>query len=113
MPPILSRVSRSLAVFALVASSSCLTYHDSRVVPLETLLPWLQQGVTTRSALIEALGAPRQRLESGRVMFWEIGEDGRPTTWRRPEDPFFGPFSLVVVLAGDLVQRASLVRTWE
>ncbi|MGE0144271.1 MAG: hypothetical protein AB7I19_11725 [Planctomycetota bacterium] len=69
--------------------------------------------MTTRTELIENLGTPRRQLEEGRILFFELRENGRQPEFVREGDPFYGPYSLVVVVEQDRVGRASLVRVWE
>lgn len=108
-----SRFAASLLLLAVGSLASCLTNHDSRSVAFDAILPWLRSGVTTRAELIERFGMPRRQLESGRILLFEIQEDGRPSQWAAPGAPFYGPYSLVVVIAEGRVERASMVRVWE
>ena len=101
-----------VATVTLALLGSCLADHDSRVVPTETLLPWLRPGTTTRAELAAILGAPRRQMESGRIMMWEFDEDGYQPS-RPVERPHWAPFSLVVVVGPERVERASLVRVWQ
>jgi hypothetical protein len=91
--------------------SSCLVEHHVRPVATEGMLPWLRPGTTSRVELLQVLGTPRRSLEAGRILIWELQDDGFHTR-RAVDDPWSipGPLSLVVVVDSERVQRASLVR---
>ena len=95
--------------------SSCLVEHHVRPVATEGMLPWLRPGTTSRGELLQVLGTPRRSLEAGRILIWELRDDGFHTQ-RTTDDtwgPGPGPLSLVVVVDSERVQRASLVRLWQ
>lgn len=103
------RILASFVVACLLGS--CFVPHDTRVVPSETMMPWLRAGETSRSELLQILGPPARQLESGRILMWEIGDDGyQPHRWHMWGR---GPMSLVVVAGPERVERVSLVRWWE
>ena len=97
--------------------SSCLVEHHMRPVPTDEMLPWLRPGTTSRVELLQVLGNPRRSLEAGRILIWELKEDLYQTYphsyYHGAELGPRGPYSFVVVVDGERVQRASLVRLWE
>ena len=98
---------------------SCLSEHTTRVVPAHDVLPWLDPNSTSLDLLVQHLGEPVNGMEGGRILLWEVDDDGRPTNrsqsgWHRSERPrVLGPHHLVAVLGeGGRVERLSLVRVW-
>lgn len=92
--------------------SSCLVEHHVRPVATDGVLPWLRPGTTSRDELLQVLGTPRRSLEAGRILIWELQDDGFHTQ-RTADDTWGpGPLSLVVVVDSERVHRASLVRLW-
>lgn len=103
-------VLASVVVGCLLAS--CFVAHETRVVPSETVMPWLRAGETSRAELLQILGPPVRQMESGRILMWEIADDGYQTRrWRVGQVQ--GPMTLVVVAGPERVERVSLVRWWQ
>lgn len=109
-----ARVLLWLTAGALASCNS--VEHHTRAVPYEAMLPWLRVGTTTRDETLAILGPPRRQLEGGRILLWELKDDGYHTQrsdgggrWSLPP----GPLSLVVVIGRERVERAALVRLWE
>lgn len=103
---------RMILWMATSALASCMVEHHTRPVPHEAVLPWLRAGTTSRAETLAILGPPLRQLEGGRILLWELEDDGyhtpRPREW-----PWRGPLSLVVVLGSERVERVALVRLWE
>jgi hypothetical protein len=108
------RLRVAVVLLAAACLTSCLVEHHVRPVPTEEMLPWLRPGTTSRDELLQILGSPRRSLEAGGILMWELQDNGYQTPehdgpWGRMP----GPLSLVVVVDGERVQRASLVRLWQ
>ncbi|MCU0864971.1 MAG: hypothetical protein MUC36_14370 [Planctomycetes bacterium] len=109
-----ARVILWLTAGALASCNS--VEHHTRPVPHEAMLPWLRVGTTSRAETLAILGPPRRQLEGGRILLWELEDDGYHTQrsdegGRRSLPP--GPLSLVVVIGSERVERVALVRLWE
>jgi hypothetical protein len=116
-------VTASIPVLGILAAlGGCVPI--GRVDPAKEsrfLEPIPEDGKTTRAILLERYGPPQAEFDNGRILTWRFRTEGptpvislEPLNEARKHQSLGTwsdhPYSLVVILDGDLVTRHSLVR---